>query len=194
MAKKKYYEVVFEGKYETIWGMLEGFMLAGGGKWEFWFSRKAGIETETFAEAILEWGSLKSRLHHVVLEEAFHKDLQKKIGGREDLKLIKAEYTKSARAVKSASFKFTAKAFAKKYGTEIKNILAKPPAGITITGYKPSETIIESAKGVELYAPEHDYTFTAEGTAIGEFKSILDFRKKLDDHPLVDVSLITLQF
>ena len=194
MTRKKYYEVVFEGKYETIWGMIEGFMLAGGGKWEFWFSRKAGIETETFAEALLEWGSLKSRLHHVIVEEDFYNDLRKKLSDRDDLKLVKAEYTKSAREIKSASFKFKAKTFAKKYGTEIKEILANPPAGITIEDYKPHETIDESAKGTELYAPDHDYTFTAEGTASGEFKSILDFRKKLDDHPLVDVSEIKLQF
>lgn len=194
MARKKYYEVVFEGKYETIWGMLEGFLLANNEKWEFWFSRKSGIETETFAEAILEWGSLKSRLHHVIMDRDFHRELQKKIGDRDDLQLIRAEYTKSAREIRAASFKFTAKAYAIKYGSEIKEILSKPPAGVTIENYKPSETIIESARGVELYAPEHDYTFTAEGIATGEFRSILDFRKKLGDHPLVEVSLITLHF
>ncbi len=194
MANKKYYELVFEGRYETIAGMLEGFALASGKKWEFWFSRKAGIETETFAEAILEWGALKSRLHHVILEKEFHSYLQRMIAKRKDLKLIRPEYTKSAMEIKTASFKFEAKAFAKKYGTEIKGILAKPPVGIKIKDYKPHEEIHESAKGVELYAPDHDYTFTAEGIAIGEFKAILDFRKKLDDHPLVDVSTIRLQF
>ncbi len=194
MPKKKYFECVFEGKYETIWGMLEGFLLANGEKWEFWFSRKSGIETETFAEAILEWGALRSRLHHVVLDKDFHRELQKRIGGRDDLKLIKAEYTKSAREIKSASFKFEARAYAKKYGSEIKEILTKLPAGIKIEGCKPSESINESAKGVELYAPEHDYTFKVDGTATGDFRAILDFRKKLEDHPLVEVSLISLQF
>ena len=132
MAKKKYYELVFEGRYETIAGMLEGFMLASGKKWEFWFSRKVGIETETFAEAILEWGALKSRLHHVILEKEFHTQLQRMAAKRKDLKLIRPEYTKSAMEIKSAEFTFKAKAYAKKYGTEIKSILSKPPEGIKI--------------------------------------------------------------
>lgn len=194
MAKKKYYELVFEGRYETIAGMLEGVVLASGKKWEFWFSRKVGIETETFAEAILEWGALKSRLHHVILEKEFHTQFQRMITRRKDLKLIRPEYTKSAMEIKSASFRFEAKAYAKKYGAEIKAILAKPPAGIKIRDYKPTEETHESAKGVELYAPDHDYVFTATGIAAGEFRAILDFRKKLDDHPLVDVSPIKLQF
>ena len=194
MAKKKYYELVFEGRYETIAGMLEGFMLASGKNWEYWFSRKVGIETETFAEAILEWGALKSRLHHVVLEKEFHTLFKKMAGTRDDLKLIRPEYTKSAMEIKSASIKFRAKAYAKKYGIESKSMLTKPPAGIKLKDYKPEEVIHESAKGVELYAPEHDYEFTAEGIAIGEFRAILDFRKKLDDHPLIEVSTIRLQF
>ncbi|HPS59328.1 MAG TPA: hypothetical protein PK514_14590 [Spirochaetota bacterium] len=194
MVKKKYYELVFEGRYETIAGMLEGFMLASGKKWEYWFSRRVGIETETFAEAIIEWGALRSRLHHVILEKDFHMLLQKMAAKRTDLKLIRPECTKSAMEIKSAAFTFKAKAYAKKYGTEIKSILAPSPAGIKIRDYKPTEEIHESAKGIELYAPDHDYIFTAEGTASGEFRAILDFRKKLDDHPLVDVSTIRLQF
>lgn len=194
MVKKKYYELVFEGRYETIAGMLEGFALASGKKWEFWFSRKVGIETETFAEAILEWGALKSRLHHVILEKEFHTQLQRMAAKRKDLKLIRPEYTKSAMEIKSAAFTFKAKAYGKKYGAEIKSILSKPPEGIKIRDYKPHEEIRESSKGVDLYAPDHDYVFTAEGMAAGEFRAILDFRKKLDDHPLVEVSTIRLQF
>jgi uncharacterized protein YneF (UPF0154 family) len=47
---------------------------------------------------------------------------------------------------------------------------------------------------MELYAPEHDYTLEVEGIAIGEFGSIVEFRKKLDDHPLIEVSTLRLQF
>lgn len=34
---KKFYEVVFEGKFDIICGMIEGFMLASGAKWD-WYS------------------------------------------------------------------------------------------------------------------------------------------------------------
>jgi len=191
---KKYYEVVFEGNLDIICGMLEGFMLASGAKWEWYSSKDSNVETETFTDIIKEWASMKTRLHHIIMEEEFHVKLQKAVADREDLKFIKAKYTKSAKEIKNASFFFEAKAYAKKYGEEIKSILSNPPDGVTIKDYKPVETIDKDAKGTELYAPTHDYTFTAEGLAVGEFGNLLKFRKILDDHPLVAVSKIKLQF
>jgi hypothetical protein len=191
---KKYYEVVFEGNYDIICGMIEGFLLAKGAKWEWYPSKEAGIETETFTEILKEWASLKTRLHHVILEDEFHNALQKELKERGDLKHLKLKFTRSAREIKNCSFKFTANAYAKKYGEEIKAILATPPAGVTIENFNPVEEIDKEAKGVELYAPVHDYTFSGEGDAAGEVGAIIAFRKILNDHPLVQVSSIKLNF
>jgi hypothetical protein len=191
---KNYYEVVFEGSYNIICGMLEGFLLGKNVKWEWYSSKEAGIETETFTEIIKEWASLKTRLHHIVLEEDFYNAFQNSLKERSDLRHVKLKYTKSARLIKSCSFKFTANAFAKKYGEEIKEIIAAPPAGVIIENYTPVEETDQSAKGVELYAPVHDYTYRGEGTASGEAGAIIAFRKVLDDHPLVQVSGIKLNF
>ena len=191
---KKYYEVVFEGNYNVICGMLEGFLLGKGKKWEWYSSKESGIESETFTEIIKEWASMKTRLHHLVLEEDFHKALQDDLKDRSDLRHLKLKYTKSAREIKNCSFKFTANAFAKKYGDEIKALIDSPPAGVSIEGYTPVEEVDHSAKGVELYAPVHDYTYRGEGVAIGEAGSIVSFRKAMDNHPLVQVSSIRLNF
>jgi len=191
---KKYYEVVFEGNFDVICGMLEGFLLGKGEKWEWYSSRESGIESEAFSEIIKEWASLKTRLHHIVLEEEFHNSLQKILKERGDLRFIKLKYTRSAREIKCCSFKFTANAYARKYGEEIKEIISKPPAGVLIDNYNPVEEVDESIKGVALYAPVHDYTFKGTGNVIGDFDKIIAFRKTLDDHPLVQVSSIKLNF
>jgi hypothetical protein len=191
---KNYYEVVFEGSYNVIRGMLEGFLLGRDIKWEWYSSKDSGIETETFTEIIKEWVSLKTRLHHIVLEEDFHNALQNSLKDRSDLKHVKLKYTKSARLIKSCSFKFTANAFAKKYGEEIKAIIDSPPAGVVIEDYTPVEELDTTANGVELYAPVHDYTYRGEGTATGEAGAIVAFRKVLNDHPLVQVTVIKLNF
>lgn len=191
---KKYYEVVFEGDIEIICGMLEGFMLASGKKWDWYSGKEAEIEAETLTEIIKEWASMKSKLHHIIMEEEFHLKLQQACKDLGALRYIKPEYTKSAREIKSASFKFEGKAYAKKYGEEIKAILSTPPAGVTLENYKPVEHIVKDAKEMELYAPEHDYTLEVDGIAKGEFGSVFEFRKKLDDHPLVEVSTLRLQF
>lgn len=191
---KKYYEVVFEGKFSLICGMMEGFLLGKNKEWEWYTSRDSGVDTESFTEIIKEWASLKTRLHHVILEEEFHNALQNAVKGKGDLKYIKPDYTKSAREIKSCSFKFTAHAYAKKYGEEIKALISEAPAGVIIENYNPVEGIDEAAKGVELYAPVHDYTFRCDGTAAGEFGGIIFFRKMLNDHPLVNATNIKLNF
>ena len=191
---KKFYEVVFEGKYDVICGMLEGFMLASGAKWEWYSSREASIETETLAEIIREWTTLRSRLHHVVMEEDFHLKLQKASAERGDMRYVKPKYTRSAREIKIATFSFKANAFARKYGDEIKEILSAPPAGISIENYTPTEHVEPAVKGVDLYAPEHSYTFKGEGDIKGDFGTVIEFRKKLADHPLVDITPIKLLF
>ncbi|HOP63269.1 MAG TPA: hypothetical protein PK358_10580 [Spirochaetota bacterium] len=191
---KKYYEVVFEGSFETICGMLEGFILASDADWKWYSSKEAGIETETMTDIIKEWASMKSRLHHVIMEEDFHLKLQKACKDRPDMKYIKPEYTKSAREIKTGSIKFTAKAYAKKYADDIKAIVEAPPADIKIEKYEPVEHIVKDAEGMELYAPEHDYTFECEGIAIGGFESMIEFRRKMDDNPLIEISRMRLQF
>ncbi len=192
--KKKYYEVVFEGKFDLICGMLEGFLLGKGEEWEWYSSKESGIETETFTEIIKEWASLKTGLHHIVLEEKFHNELQNSVKKRGDLRYVKLKYTRSAREIKNCSFKFTADAFARKYSEEIKSIISKPPAGVRIENYNPVETFDESVKGVALYANVHDYTFKCAGTAAGEFGDIISFKKILEAHPLIQVSSIKLSF
>ncbi len=191
---KKYYEVVFEGNFDIICGMLEGFILASDKKWDWFSAKETDIETETLTEIIKEWASMKSRLHHIIMEEEFHLKLQKACTNMGALKYIRPEFTKSAREIKSASFKFDGKAYAKKYGDEIKAILTTLPSGVNLENYKPVENIVKDAKGMELYAPEHDYNFQCDGVAKGEFSGILELREKLDAHPLVEVSKMRLQF
>jgi len=192
--EKKYLEVVFEGNFDVICGMIEGFLLGKGVNWEWYSSKESSIETETFTEIIKEWASLKTKLHHMVLEEELHNALQNTLKDRGDLRYIKLKYTRSAKEIKSCSFKFTANAYAKKYAEEIKSIISKAPASVLINNYDPIEEIDESVKGVALYAPVHDYTFKCGGTAIGKFGEIMFFRKTLNDHPLVQVSCIRLNF
>jgi len=191
---RKYYEVVFEGKYDVICGMLEGFLLGRGADWKWYSSKESGIETETFTDIIKEWASLKARLHHIILEDEFHNSLQDAVKKRGDLRYVKLKYTRSAIEIKNCSFKFTANAFAKKYAEEIKAIISKSSPGIVIENYNPVEEVDESIKGVALYANVHDYTFKCEGNVKGDFGEIIEFRKLLDAHPLVQVGSVKLNF
>ena len=197
--EKKYYEVVFEGHYNAIFGLLKGFLLGKNQNWKFYFSKHIGAKTETLADKIMDWAVLSNKVHHVVMEADFFNEFKKAITAfnktktrGEQSKFVHMKYIKSAKIIKKASFDFKAKTYGRPYGEEIKAMLKKLPAGVKLQNYKPKEEIHKSAKGVELYAPDHEYAFEASGTLSGSVMEIISLRKKLDDHPLVETGKITL--
>ncbi|MCP4137824.1 MAG: hypothetical protein GY754_43080 [bacterium] len=195
--KKKYYEVVFEGHYNAIYGVLKGFLLASNQHWRFYFSKKYGINKETMMDVLKDWVSLKGKLHHVVMEGEFFESFAKaidKYNAADESSFVNQKYIKSSNTIKDASFEFSAETFGKKYGIEIKAILNKLHEGLVLHDYNPMETVHEDAKGVELYAPDHDYVFEAKGRISGDINELVKFRKVLDDHALVEVKEIKLVF
>jgi len=190
---KKYYEAVFEGDYKAVYGMLEGFRLASGKNWFYSFSKRSGVKAETLSDVIVEWVTLSSKLHHVILEGDFFELLQEAVHKKEDSSFIKKQYLRSGKIIKGASFKFTAVTYGRLYGTEIKSIFSNIPDNIELSDYAPVEKINKEAKGTELYAPEHEYNFEASGKLSGGIKELIEFRKKLDEHPLVEVDKISIE-
>lgn len=190
--RKKYYEVVFEGSIKTICGMLEGFILGKDESWEWYSSKDSGVETETLAEIIREWVTLKSRFHHIVMEEKFISDFAEIISRRRDLRYIKQKYIRSARLIRSCSFKFTADTHSKNYADEIRALVITPRDGVSIENFSIEEIDDHQENDVEFYTPVEDYEFWCEGIAVGSFGEIFSFRKRLEEHPLVKINRIRL--
>jgi len=191
--EKQYYELVFEGHFEAIKGILEGFLLAENQKWKYYFSDKCCIKTETFAEVVLEWITLRTKLHHVIMEGPFYEAFMGALEKIPESSFINKKYVKSAVLINDASFDFKSKAYGKKYGDEIKAMINNLPSGLVLHKYNPVEKEYIEGKGVELYAPEHDYVYEASGTISGDINGLLSYRKLMDDHPLIEVSKIVLK-
>jgi hypothetical protein len=187
-------ETVFEGHYNTVRGYIEGLQDGMGTAYSFFFSSESGIAAETLSELIKEWISLGHRLHHVVLEEEFLTKIKEVLAKKEKHALLNSSSIKSSKIIKEATFTFKFEAYARKYADEIRELLANLPAGISLEQYTPEEKINHDAEGVELYAPAHDYIFTGKGTIIGPVEQVVNFRKILDDHPLIEAEKVVLGF
>jgi len=193
-SEKKYFEAVFEGKYDTISGMMEGFLLGADKNWKWFFSRDFHIEAETFTDAFLEWASLKSKLHHIIVEEDFLNALSDACKKHPEMKHISDKYIKSTKEITKASFEFESKTYAKKYGLEIQEILRERSPKLEISDFKEEEKENKDAEGIELYTPAHDYDYESEGKISGPVDEVIEFRTKLNLHPLVEVSNTKLYF
>ncbi len=194
---KKYYEIVFEGHYNKIKGFLEGYKLGNDKSWDFFLSDDYNIKTDTFSEILLEWISLKSKIHHIVIEEEFYRSIEKDLPNESDFSSLKKDHLRSIKEIKASAFKFETTTYGKKYGLEIQETLKQLPEEVELNNYKPNESDYTDKgehKDLDLYAPEHNYSFKATGEISGNIDKVLDFHKKLNDHPLINVEEIELKF
>ena len=192
--KKKYFEVVFEGYWNAIEGLLQGFILGKGKEkdWNYYFSKKVGIKTETLTEIIMEWITLQTKLHHIIMPAELYDAFSHALVKSTHPEFADNKYIKSSREIINASFEFSAKTYGDKYGNEIKAMIRNLPKGLELHNYNPMEKSGEDGKGVELYAPEHHYIFETTGMISGEIKELIETRKKMDDYPLIEVDEINL--
>jgi len=189
---KTFYEVVLEGHYNFVYGMLEGYKLAAGKNFTYYLSQQVNVKATTLSEVLKEFLTLKSKLQYIIIEANSWKKFEAAVKKQPENSLINKKYIKSVKKIESASFEFNFEAYARKYGDEIKKILKSLPKSIKLVDYAPKEEIQKDAKGTELYAPDHEYSFKGKGKLVGDIETIISFNKKFDEHPLIDVSAISL--
>lgn len=189
-----YCEIVIEGHHNAVSGFMLGYTLGSGSDAPYYFSRSIGVKAETLSDIILEWISLKAKLQHVIAREDLCQQIRKSLESAPESAPLNAKRIKSVKVIKNARFDFTFRTYARKYGTDIKRLLEAPPVGVVLSDYEPREEVHEKSKGVELYAPDHDYIFEGKGKFSGPIMELLEFRRVLDDNPLITVEEITLEF
>jgi len=190
---KTFYEVVLEGHYNFVYGMLEGYKLAIGKNFIYYLSQQVNVKATTMSGILKEFLTLKSKLQYVIIEANSWKKFEAAVKKQPEDSVISKKYIKSVKKIESASFEFNFEAYAKKYGDEIKKILKSLPKSVKLVDYAPKEEMHKDAKGTELYAPDHEYSFKGKGRLVGDIETIIEYNKKFDEHPLIDVTAITLQ-
>ncbi len=192
---KKLHEIVFEGHHNLIRGFIEGFLLSrSSDRRKYFFNRDVSIQAETLSEIIKEWVTMGTKLHHVIMEDSLFRAIKKALSRKKPGGLLDASIIKSAKAIKNAVFDFKFITYGEKYAAEVKKLIEKHPQALTLKNYNPIERIDETARGIEMYAPEHQYVFEGKGSFSGPLLKIMEYRGKLESHPLIDVSKITLIF
>ena len=186
-----FYEVVFRGKPKVVRAFLAGLVMGAGHEARIFYSYEEGVRHEGTAEKLKEKFRLRPLDVHVIVDgdtSALLKKLARRIGADTGLEIT------SHRKVRSASMDFQFHAYARKYDQDIVAVLASLPADLKLRGYKHTVHQDPSAKGVEAYAPTHDYEASGSGTVSGPVDQLIAFRKQLADYPLVEAEEIILKY
>ncbi len=189
---KTFSEIVIEGPFMMVKGFLLGFLACKKPDGKYFFHRKANIRRETLKEFVRELFELENYVHLCLeddliepFKEAF--TLYNKVTGYE---------IKSIKPIKGAHFSFAAEIFDQKLAQRFKDMVEKLPEGVKLENYHPTEMIDKEAKGIESYAPLHEYIFRAKGEITGDFENVVNLYlniKRSDLSDFVICSEIKLQ-
>ena len=180
-------ELVVEGPFTMVKGFLLGFLACRKPEGKYFFHRKDNIRRETFGEFVKELFELENYVHFCLEDDVIEPfktaiNLYTKITGYK---------IKSIKAIKGAEFSFAAEIFNKKIAEGFKEILKNLPEDVKLDDYYPSEQINKDAKGIESYAPLHEYIFRSKGTITGDFAGLMDLYTKIKRGNLSDFVMLS---
>jgi hypothetical protein len=189
--QKKWYEVVIQGSFDLIKGVIIGFFEGRKITGAIIFEREHHVKREDGLEHLLRAIHVEEDRVHIVMSERTFRILDQALNNRKHeipLKVV------SEKEIVRAHFNFTYAAYAKRFGEELKNLFGKLPEGVRLEGYQPEEIERETKDSTAGYAPLHKYEIKAKGRVSGPAKGVIDFYDRLEHNELIELEEIELEF
>jgi len=190
-ARPTHFAVVFQGKPKVVRAFLHGLTLGAGIDATLYFCYTEGIEDDGRIERFAERFGLRASDCHVIVDARTSdllKSLRKDLAAQTGLEIV------SHRKVKSASMGFRYKAYTARHDREIRDALRDLPAGTKLRGFEHESKSDPKARGVEAYAPSHEFEARGEGTITGPVDKLVDLKRRVADYPLIAVDDIKLVY
>lgn len=94
----------------------------------------------------------------------------------------------------SASMDFAFKFFSRDEAEVVRSIFETLPEDVEVSeDYQPQERTDTGAQGPEMYAPTHDYEFSASGTVRGDLRGVLQVSERCHQHERIKRKPVQLQ-
>ncbi len=184
-----WHAITVVGAERTLRAFVAGFEAGREHQDPVLFADDAGIRESTLAERVHD--VLAARSHHLVLApdgaaaalvaalNEMGRDVDLLVGGRT--------------TVLSAALDFKAEVFSEELAAKVRSELCDSlPPDVTVERSSGQERHEDDARGVELYAPEHAFSYRVSGRVAGALPGVLEMRRRALEFELVTVEPITL--
>ncbi|MBN2397159.1 MAG: hypothetical protein JXI32_02165 [Deltaproteobacteria bacterium] len=188
---KEYCEVVVEGSLDLIRGFVVGFLEGRGIRGEAVFGEEHHVENESKFGQMMRLIGVRGTRFRLIVGTGFLTLLKEALERRRDELALKIV---SEKKISRASFGFRFRAYTRELGGELKALFGSPPDGLQVKDYQPKETVLPEGKGVEAYAPLHEYEVKATGTLSGPICGVIDFYGKAEHYDMVELGNIKLEY
>jgi hypothetical protein len=178
-----------EGSPKTACGFLAGLMIGSGRKGRIYLCQDEGVAAESLGERLAELVRLHPRDCEFIVDAATSRLLKSKAKQIEQTTGLKLS---ANRHIRSASLAFRFEAFGRRYGSDIRRLLRRLPAGARLEDYAEDEKVSPEAAGIEAYAPAHDYELRGSGRVVGRVDAVIAARRRLLRQPLLRLEPIQL--
>lgn len=186
----KYFEAVIEGNPEFIKGFIRGMIAGRGIPGETFFGDDFEIDDDSPFAMLTRLVGARQEQTVIIVAAAVRELLGAAIaaGGHAlEMKLV------SAREIGEASFEFSFATFSREVGGKLDRILREIPPDVRIEPpYVPEEKVDAEGRGVEAYAPLHDYELKARGRVSGDCAGVCHCYEKLKRFEVVELTPVAL--
>jgi hypothetical protein len=169
----KYWELVIDGPKGWDLGFLRGYLAGKGMQGDIVDLEAEGFDCEPYREKIRELLSPEKDTLHAVVPEGAMDGVAEALG--ESLSAGRPMTLRHQRPLAGASFGFSLRVYSREHGARFLAYFRDLPAGARLVETEPlRERQDPDSKGVELYAPSHDYELTGRGRVEGTFEAVLE--------------------
>ena len=185
----EYRELIFEGSLPVVRAFLTGLSLGKGWAIPFLCFDDHGIHGESRGHRALEKIKLTADLTYVA---AIDRQAPAIAAAARAAHAGLGIAVRSDRPVRGAEFEFGFRLFDRRLAARLRGLLSAPRTGVAVTLAGESEDVHPEGRGIEAYAPEHDYVFEGRGVARGALPALLALREELRGIEQVDCEPIRL--
>jgi hypothetical protein len=185
----KYCEFIIEGQPGWTFGFIQGYVRGSGEPVNVMDAEAEGFRCESLRERLRELLRPSSETLHLVVPGGLGPRVRQAVAdavemGRET-KIVHSEEIDGAR------FSFSATVYSRTHGERIRAMFGNPPEGVAVTGEMEVE-IDPEAKGVEMYAPAHEYELKAECVVAGPIDGVLHLYRQAGREQLIELGGLEL--
>lgn len=185
-----WYEIIVKGPEDALRGFVAGYEAAQKKREGAVFGHDLDLEPNRFSQRLLELFARGS--YHLVFAGLRLKEAL--VAGLRSLGPEAGLHLEGVHEVVGARLRFSAEAFSQEVASAIKQkLLIGLPPGVEGEGIQEHEQIDQTARGTELYTPEHAYTYTVKGAFSGPLPGVIEMQRRARNLPFVRVRPLELE-
>jgi hypothetical protein len=177
MRMQSYREMIFEGDLTRVRAFLLGLKAGRGWSAEPLFAEHCGIQRESQGRRILEALRLEKDLTYVLVPERYAQSVARAVRQAGAALEIKVQ---SDRAIKEGRLRYRFRTHGKAAAARIHRALSSLTGELVRVAEQEQKEEHPDAQGLELYAPEHEFTDQGAGSIHGPIDQLVALRGKLE--------------